>query len=585
MSDADLTDPELRDRAVAAAMGRAPFDLLIRGGRIACPVTHTLRQADVGIVGALIASVHAPDQGREAAVVIEADGLTIAPGFIDTHMHVESSMVTPAAYAAAMLPRGVTTAVWDPHEFANVAGRAGMDYALGEADASPLRFLPLVPSCVPAAPGYEVSGADFGPDVIADLLAEPGTFGLAEVMDMAAVTGRADRMRGIVQAALASGKMICGHARSLEGGALQAYAASGIASDHELTSPEDLRARLEAGMTIELRGSHDHLLPGFAEVLEALPQLPPTVTLCTDDVFPDDLAAAGGLDDVLRRLMRYGLSPMRALQAATLNGALRIGRPDLGLVGPGKRADLVLMEDLASVSVVRVIRDGAPVRPAAPEPRRVPPALLGTMRCDAPSPEEILPRAEGARVRVATIERPRFTQWGETVAEVRDGRVQPPKDATLISVLHRHGRGASTPRTGFLTGWGRWRGAFGTTVSHDSHNLTLFGARPEDLAVAAEALIACGGGMVAVKDGRVSALLPLPVAGLVSDAPLAEIAAGFTALKAAMDEIVEWNPPYLVFKALVGATLACNAGPHQTDLGIADPLAGRLLPSPVLGPA
>ena len=155
----------------------------------------------------------------------------------------------------------------------------------------------------------------------------------------------------------------------------------------------------------------------------------------------------------------------------------------------------------------------------------------------------------------------------------------------MISVLHRHGRGDPTPRTGFLTGWGRWRGAFGTTVSHDSHNLTLFGADPRDMAVAARALIACGGGMVAVQDGAVAALLPLPVAGLVSAAPLAEVVRDFAALRAAMDAIVDWEPPYLVFKSLVGATLACNAGPHQTDLGIADPMAGILMESPVLGAA
>lgn len=582
MSEQDLNDPALRDRAVAAARGNAPFDLLIEGGHVACMITHELRRADVGIVGPLIASVHTPAP-REATERLDATGAVIAPGLIDTHMHVESSMVTPATYAAAVLPRGVTTVVWDPHEFGNVAGIAGLDYALDEAAASPLRILPLVPSCVPSAPGFETSGADFDAEVIAEQLARPGFHGLAEVMDMGAVISRGHRMRGIVQAALASGKTVNGHARSLEGADLQAYAAAGIGSDHELTGDDDLRARLAAGMVVELRGSHDHLLPGFATVLQGLPQMPPTVTFCTDDVFPDDLLEKGGADQMLRRMIGCGLDPMRAWQAATLNGALRIGRPELGIVGPGKRADLVVLDEFEAVRVRTVLRDGAPVGGAVA--REVPAALRATMRCPVPAGGDFLPRAEGKRVRVATIDRPRFTAWGEAVAEVLDGRVRPPEGATLISVIHRHGRSEPGPRTGFLREWGDWRGAFGTTVSHDSHNLTLFGKDPADLAVAAGALIGCGGGMVVVRGREVRALLPLPVAGLVSEAPLEEVAERFRAVKAAMEEVVDWAPPYLVFKALVGATLACNAGPHQTDLGIADPMAGRLLESPVLGPA
>ena len=192
----DLHVPALRDRAVAAARGDAPFDLLIAGGTVADMATGELRAADVGIVGPLIASVHAPGARSDAAEVLDASGLVIAPGLIDAHMHIESSMVAPAVYAAAVLPRGTTTVVWDPHEFGNVAGVEGVDYALAEAAASPLRILPLAPSCVPSAPGYETAGADFGPGEIETLLARPGIHGLAEVMDMGAVTSREPRMRG-----------------------------------------------------------------------------------------------------------------------------------------------------------------------------------------------------------------------------------------------------------------------------------------------------------------------------------------------------------------------------------------------------
>jgi len=190
--------------------------------------------------------------------------------------------------------------------------------------------------------------------------------------------------------------------------------------------------------------------------------------------------------------------------------------------------------------------------------------------------------AKGPNVRLATIDQPRFTAWGEIIAPVEQGVVVLPAECTRIAVIHRHRRHAAPPALGILRGWGTWRGAFATTVSHDSHNLTVFGANPADMALAANTLIAAGGGMVVVRDGAVLALLPLPVAGLVSDRPLSEVAADFAEVRAAMDRVVDWQPPYLVFKALVGATLACNAGPHMTDLGIADPLNGRLLASAIL---
>ncbi|MBU2960166.1 amidohydrolase family protein [Citreicella sp. C3M06] len=576
----DLNTAELRDRAIAAARGDAPFDLLITGARIADVLLHELRPADIGIIGPMIASVHAPGTRSDAARVLDASGLIAAPGLIDTHMHVESSMITPETYAAHVAPRGVTTMVWDPHEFANVAGVEGLDYAADAAANACARLLPLVPSCVPSAPGYETAGADFDGEVIAALLARGDMHGLAEVMDMGAVISRAPRMRGILSAALESGKPLCGHARGLSGAELQAFVAAGIGSDHELTSAEDLMEKLRAGLWIELRGSHDHLLPEIAQALAALPQLPPTLTLCTDDTFPDDLLRAGGLDDMLRRMIGYGLPPLWALQAASYNAAVKLGRTDLGLIAPGRRADIVLTKALEDFRASTVLVDGAPLREAAPLP--IPARLRGSMALPPVTPDSFEIAAPGPQARLASIDRPRFTQWGEIDAQVADDRVLLPKGATRIAVLHRHGRVPVVPRVGLLTGWGDWRGAFATTVSHDSHNLTVFGADPADMAAAANALIACGGGMAVATQGKVSALLPLPVAGLVSEAPLPEVAEALEQLRRAMDEVVDWQPPYLVFKALVGATLACNKGPHQTDLGIADPQAGRLLTTPLL---
>ena len=582
----DLNDPALRARAVAAARGDAPFDMLITGGRLLDAVTGLIREADIGLVGALIASVHAPASRTDAVEIVDAAGSIVTPGLIDTHMHVESSMVTPAEYASAVLPRGVTTVVWDPHEFGNVHGLDGVRWAIEAARVLPLRMILLAPSCVPSAPGLERAGADFDAVVIAEMLRSSAVGGVAEVMNMRGVIDGDPRMSAIVNAGLASGKLVCGHARGLEGADLNAFMAAGVTSDHELTSGADFAAKLAAGLTIELRGSHDHLLQEFVEVLNGLGHLPPTVTLCTDDVFPDELHESGGLDDVARRLVRYGMKPEWAIRAATFNAAQRLKRSDLGLVAAGRRADLALFEDLKEFRARLVISGGRIVArdggmEAAVQPLDTAP-LTHSVKLPTLTEKDFRVPAKGERVRVATIDRPRFTRWAEAETEVRDGFIVPPPGSAMIAVAHRHGKADSAPRIGFLTGWGEWRGAFCATVSHDSHNLTVFGGNARDMALAANAVISAGGGMAVARDGKIEAILPLPLSGLVTDASLQDTASAFAEIRKAMDKIVDWKPPYRVFKACFGATLACNAGPHQTDRGIADVVTGKVLESPVL---
>ncbi|UYZ09395.1 adenine deaminase [Agrobacterium salinitolerans] len=584
---ADLNDDTLRARAVAAARGDAPFDILVTGGTLVDVVTGELRAADIGIVGPLIASVHERASRSDAARIIDAAGAYVSPGLIDTHMHIESSMITPTAYAAAVVARGVTTIVWDPHEFGNVHGVDGVRWAVKSIENLPLRAILLAPSSVPSAPGLECSGADFDAAILADILTWPQVGGVAEIMNMRGVIERDPRMSGIVQAGLVSQKLLCGHARGLKDADLNAFMAAGVSSDHEIVSAEDLLAKLRAGLTIELRGSHDHLLPEFVEALNALGHLPQTVTLCTDDVFPDDLLKGGGLDDVVRRLVGYGLRPEWALRAASLNAAQRLGRPDLGLIAAGRRADIAVFEDLSGFSARHVLANGQAVAAGGHMLADVQAcdatALKGSMKLLLRKADDFRVASEGAKVRLATIDRPRFTQWGEADAEVKDGFIVPPEGATMISVTHRHGMAEPITRTGFLTGWGNWNGAFATTVSHDSHNLTVFGGNADDMALAANAVITAGGGMAVASEGKVTAVLPLPLSGLVSDAPLEDVAKAFEVLREAVGRVVEWQPPYLVFKACFGATLACNIGPHQTDMGIADVLTGRVMESPVIG--
>jgi adenine deaminase len=255
----DLHAPALRDRAVRAARGEASFDVLLTGGTVADVTTGELRAADVGVVGPLIASVHTRGTRHDAIQCIDVAGRIIAPGLIDSHLHIESSMVMPRRYAEVVVPQGTTTICWDPHEIGNVSGLDGLRWAIAAASGLPLRIVVLAPSCVPSAPGLERTGADFGPDEMREMLTWPGIAGVAEVMDMRGVLQRGARMSGIVDAGLTSGKLVCGHARGLQGSDLQAFAAAGI--DHEITSGDDLLAKLRAGYTVELRGSHDYVLP------------------------------------------------------------------------------------------------------------------------------------------------------------------------------------------------------------------------------------------------------------------------------------------------------------------------------------
>ncbi len=580
MESADLNDLALRDRAIAAALGHAPFDWLLTGGHIADMATGELRAADIGLVGPLIASVHPPGTRTDAAEHLDISGQIAAPGLIDTHMHIESSMITPRRYAEVVVPQGTTTVCWDPHEVANVLGLEGVRWAVEASRDLPLRVLVLAPSCVPSAPGLERSGAVFEGYEMAEMLSWPEVLGVAEVMDMRGVLERNTHMSDIVAAGLASDKLVCGHARDLHGASLQGFAAAGIQSDHEIRDGDDLLAKLRAGFTVELRGSHPHVLAGAVQSLLSLPRIPQTLTLCTDDIFPDDLIAQGGIANNIRMLIKHGLPPIEALRAATLNAAQRIGRPDLGLIGAGKRADIIVLSDLSAMTVATVFASGkcvaqSGVLTTVPHGDGV---LLpaDTMHVPHFTAQDFRLLADGHAVRLRTVDQPRFTCWGETAALVENGEVVLPPDCLWMVVIHRHGHAPATPVMGVLRGWGNWKGALATTVAHDSHNLVVFGTDADSLCAAANAVAKVGGGMAVASHGIVRAVLALPVCGLISDAPAPEVAAALQILRDAADKVADWTPPVLTFKAIAGASLACNPGPHVTDLGIADGSTGEI---------
>jgi adenine deaminase len=572
----------VRARAVQAARGSARFDLLLTGGTVVDVATGELRAADIGIVGPLIASVHAPGTREDADVIEDVTGRFLAPGFIDSHLHYESSLMAPADYAAIVVPAGTTTCVWDPHELANVLGLEGVRWAIEASRGLPLRTLIAAPSCVPSAPGLECAGAEIHAAEMAEMLAWPEVVGVAEVMDMPGVLRGTAHMAGIVGAGLASGKNVNGHARGLLDAELQAYVTAGVTSDHEITAPEDFLQKMRAGLTVELRGSHDQVLPGAIAALATLPLLPPNLVLCTDDVFPDELVAKGGLRDTIFRVIARGLSPISAIRLATLHAAMRLKRDDLGLVAPGRRADIVVLSDLASVKVERVVvdgvlvaRDGALLTP----PKRDHVAVPSSMHLP-PQPESAFRlRVAGVvdgRARLRKIIGNRFPRWGEIEVEVREGYALCPAGHAVLSVTHRHGKAPPLGQTCLTDGWGELRGAIATTIAHDSHNLLVLGSNEADMAAAANALIACGGGMAVAQQGAVTALLPLPIAGLLATTPPWATAEAFARLRAAADLVCDWQPPYRIFRGITGISLACNQGPHLTDLGLTDGTTGEI---------
>ena len=567
-----------RQRAVKAALGQLPFDLLLTNAALIDMATGEIRNVDVGIVGALIASVHPCGTLTEALQTQDLAGAYLSPGLIDTHVHVESSHLPPERYAEIVVAQGTTTIFWDPHELANVLGVAGVRYAVDASRGLPLRVICAAPSSVPSTPGLEMSGADFAGQEMETMLAWPEVGGVAEVMDMHGVLNGSERMLEILNAGLNSGKLIEGHARGLSGADLQAYLAAGVTSDHELTSGADALEKLRAGLTLEIRGSHPYLLPEIVAALKTLPHLSSQITVCTDDVPPDMLLEKGGIVALLNMLIEQGLPATDVLRMATLNAAIRLQRNDLGLIAAGRVADLVVFDSLTQLNAQQVYvagklvaQQGKMLAPLSANPNVMAPR--DTLQLQSLVAGDFVLKVPAIRHGKATlrhIKGARFTQWNETTVEVRNGEVQIPQGFSLIWVQHRHGRHQATPQLALLEGWGELRGAIATSYSHDSHNLVVLGRDAADMALAANALIASGGGMALSQNGEILAQVAMPIAGMLSDLPAAELAQQFKNLRDLSARIADWEPPYRVFKAIEGTCLACNAGPHLTDLGLTD---------------
>jgi adenine deaminase len=529
-------------------MGRTPADLLITGGRLVNVHTREIHDGvDVAVKDGRVAMFGDAGHTRGPDTeVLDADGAYLVPGLIDTHLHVESAMVTVARFAEAVLPHGTTTVLIDNHEIANVLGLDGIRWMLEEGRALPLKVLLAVPSCVPALPGFEDAGAVLDADDIREALTWEGVAALGEMMNMPGVYGSDDGTHEMIGAVLDAGLPVTGH-WSLHGWddhRLHAYACAGVDSDHETVFCADALAKLRAGMWVQFReGSAWHDVAECVKALTVHGLDSRHALIVTDDMHPGTLATTGHLNHAVRTAIQAGLAPLLAIQLATVNAAEYLGRRhDLGSIAPGRCADILLVEDLRELRPHLVLADGRRV-PDGDLPALAPPAeFRETVKLRrALSADDLRIEADGdtARVRaIGMVPGELATESRILDAPVRDGAVPaaPEVDLAKAASVERHG-GSGSIGLGFVQGLGLQRGAVATTVAHDNHNLFVVGTNDEDMLAAVEALASAGGGMVAVEHGETKALVELPIAGLISDRPVAEVAEQVDALDRAYADL------------------------------------------------
>jgi len=514
-------------RCVDQALGREPADLVVKGVKLFNVVTGEVAETDIAVTGDRITGTY---EGYEGATVVDGHGLFAVPGFIDTHVHTESTLVAPTEFDRCVLPRGTTTAISDPHEICNVLGRQGLEYMLAAAAETAMDLRIQLSSCVPATE-LETSGARLD---AADLVAyrgNPHVVGLAEFMNVPGVLFKDPGVMAKL-AAFQDGH-IDGHSPLVAGRDLNAYLSVGVRNCHETTRLDEAREKLSKGMQLLIRdGTVSKDAARLAPALTA--ETSSFCGFCTDDRNPLDIAEEGHLDHVIRTVIAAGVPVLHAYRAATWSAAQGFGLRDRGLVAPGRRADIVLLEDLEACAVRAVISAGRIVGPELFEGRRGPaPVGLSSMKLAPVEAALFRTSASGPTGPVIGI-RPgsiitdalRLTLpyvGGERLPDLS-------QDVAKVAVLCRHGVNHNVGR-GFVRGFGLAAGALASSVGHDSHNVCVVGASDADMAVAVNRLIELGGGFVAVKDGAVLGELALPMAGLISLQPFETVRHGLEGLR------------------------------------------------------
>jgi adenine deaminase len=549
---------------IAQGRGSAPADLVIHDVRLFDLVTGDLIRTDIAVCGDTIVGTYGAYQG---ARVIEGRGRIAVPGFIDTHLHVESSLVTPLEFDRCVLPHGVTTAICDPHEMANVLGTAAFDYFLASSERTIMDLRVQLSSCVPAT-HLETAGARIEAADLAPYRGHASGIGLAEFMNVPGVLNADPACLAKIE--LFAGGHVDGHAPLLRGLDLNGYIAAGIRTDHETTGFEEALEKIRKGMTVLIReGSVSKDLHALAPLLDVATS--PFLALCTDDRNPLDIAEEGHLDHMIRTLIGLGRPPLAVYRAASLTAATAFGLTDRGLIAPGRRADIVLLDDLEACAVSDVIAAGRLVDEALFETRgAVAPVGLDSVKAARVSAEDFrVAGGPGESSVIGVVPGRIITEHLRLTLPSRGGArlVDPDQDAMKVAVVARHGVNRNIG-LGFVKGFGMRRGAIASSIGHDSHNICVVGADDADMAAAVNRLIEIQGGFAVVSDGEVRAELPLPIAGLMSDRSYEWVRDALHPLRAAARGLgVVLPEPFLQV-----AFLPLPVIPHLkiTDLGLVD---------------
>ena len=546
-------------RRLAVARGDELADVVIEGGKVFSVFTREWLETEVAICDGYIAGL-GEYAGKE---VVHARGKYVVPGLIDAHMHLETVKLLVDEFARLVLPMGTTTVVADPHEIANVLGTDGIHWLADVADEVPLDIFFMASSCVPASK-FESPRRGFTLGDLQGLLRRRRVIGLAEMMNYPGVV--AGDPNELDKLGLESSH-VDGHAPGLLGPGLQAYAAAGIRSDHECYSAEEGRQRLRAGMWVLIREAT------AARNLEALAPLvaefgPHRLALCTDDREPEHISEVGHMNHVVRSAVGLGISPEDALMMATINPALWHGLKEFGAIAPGYVADLLLLPDLESFEPDAVLKRGAPVEDY-PSPV-VPEWVRNTVRVAPTASNDFAIPWEGGAARViGLIEGQIVTDELREEPSLEDGVAvaDPERDLAKIAVVERH-LGTGRIGLGFVKGFGLQRGAIATSLAHDAHNIVVVGVDDGDMARAVQRLAETGGGMVVIADRGVQAELPLPIAGILSDAPFEEVVELSDACLGAVHELgCEFPAP---FQTLSFLALSVIPKLKITDRGLID---------------
>jgi adenine deaminase len=509
---------------IPVARGEKPADLLLKNCNIVNVFSGKIEKSNVALFQKRIAGIGAYTEGNK---VIDLQGQYLVPGFINAHLHIESTMLEPREFAKAALTRGTTTVIADPHEIANVIGLDGVEFFLRYTEGVPLNIYFMLPSCVPATE-YETNGAKVRVmDMIGFIEKNPRVLGLGEVMNYPGILNCNEELLTMIELFRHKYKKIDGHAPLLSGKDLDAYISAFIRSDHESTKPEEALEKLSKGMQILLRyGTGERDLENLVSIITPVTQ--PFLSFCTDDKHAEDIMK-GDIDEMIRLVIAKGVDPVTAIRIATINTARHYGLRSMGAIAPGYKADMVVVEDLENFAPKIVFKDSKIVAENGectaifPDPLISLDSVMHTIQCPFYQPDDFLLRLDMERATIRSIDIDGISVvTHERLTDVDIHAGEPDlsgKNLAKIAVINRY-KNEKQFSLGFISGTGITRGALALSVGHDSHNISVTGVSDKDMAVAVNHVISCNGGMAVVMDGNVIASLPLPVAGLMSDQPL-----------------------------------------------------------------